>query len=298
MIRKEVTILVILLTAQLFASNIMGETKSLSDLFPKEMLNWTSNEADQIYDPVTLYNYIDGAAELFLSYGFQKALTRRYTRSDEPTITLDIFEMKSSRDAYGVFTHSMETVEMDYGQGSQFTPGLLIFWKNRYYVSIMAVPETEESKKAVDQLARSVENAISEDGSLPDILRLVPEQSLIPESIRYFHHHVWLNTFYFISDKNLLQITDDTDALLAKYGKGKKRYLLLLVRYKNRDLSRKAYDNFVNGYLPELYKTPILKTKKGTWISCRLTGDLIIVLFEAPDKGAAAELIRNVEVRL
>ena len=96
-----------------------------------------------------LYDYINGGAELYLSYGFNKVINRTYLRPEQPDIVVDLFDMGTSQNAYGVFSHSMETVDAAYGQGSQYSEGLLLFWKDRYYVSIMSYPETTESKKAL-----------------------------------------------------------------------------------------------------------------------------------------------------
>jgi hypothetical protein len=274
----------------------MGEARlDLALLLPGAVKDWKVVAKDQIYNRDNLYDYIDGGAELYLSYGFKKVINRTYARPGQPDMVADLFDMETSQNAYGVFTHARETVDDTFGQGSQYAEGLLLFWKDRYYVSILTIPETIESKKAIFDLARKIETAIAKEGPLPDILNLLPKQSLVEESIRYFRHYVWLNSHYFVADQNILHINENTDALLAKYGEGKKRYLLLLVKYRKDKDAKRAYSDFVKYYLPELSKGPAVQIEDGTWTACQLAGDLLIIVFNAPLRNKALQMIEAVQ---
>jgi hypothetical protein len=277
----------------------MKEAKSKSFfLLPDTIECWKVVGKDQIYNDKNLYDYINGGAELYLSYGFKKVINRTYSMPGQPDIVVDLFDMGTSQNAFGVFSHTRETVDKTFGQGSQYTEGLLLFWKDHYFVSIMASPHTVESKKAVFSLAREIEAAISKEGPLPEILSLLPHQSLVRESIRYFHHHIWLNSHYFVADQNILHINEKTDALLAKYGEQKKRYILLLVKYQKDKDAGLAYDDFVKYYLPELYKERVVKIEDGTWTACQLTGNFLIIVFNAYTKDEALYLIEAVQKNL
>ena len=225
--------IIILAVATTFSGAFSME-KGLLDpalLLPEEVDGWKAPAHDGIYGRDNLYDYINGGAELYLSYGFKKVINRTYLRPEQPDIVVDLFDMGTSQNAYGVFSHSMETLDDSYGQGSQYSEGLLLFWKDRYYVSIMSYPETAESKKALLALGRKIETAIRGKGPLPDILTLLPQAFLIRESVRYFRHYAWLNSHYFIADSNILNINESTEAVLAKYRDGEKTFLLLLVNY-------------------------------------------------------------------
>ena len=56
-------------------------------------------------------------------------MSKTYQKEGQPEIIVDLFDMGTSQNAYGVFSHARETVEQNFGQGSQYTEGLLIFWK-------------------------------------------------------------------------------------------------------------------------------------------------------------------------
>ena len=277
----------------------MGKgTSDLALLLPDTVLGWKVAREDGRYGRDTLYDYIDGGAELYLSYGFKGVINRIYVKANQPDMVVDIFDMDTSQNAYGVFSHSMETVETRFGQGSQSSEGLVLFWKGPYYISIMAHPETAESKKALFDLAKKIDGAIAEEGPLPALLNLLPPGDLIRESIRSFHHHAWLNSHYFVADQNILHIDDTTDALLAKYGEGKKRSLLLLIQYRDDKAARSAYDNFVKQYLPELSQKKSVRIEDGTWTACHLAGSLLMAVFNAQKEEQAVHLIGEVEKRL
>jgi len=287
---------VFFLVVVLFGAFSMGKVESdLALLLPDTIEGWKVAAKDQIYDRDTLYGYIDGGAELYLSYDFRKVINRTYVKPGQPDMVVDLFDMGTSQNAFGVFSHSRETVDNTFGQGSQYAEGLLLFWKDRYYISIFTNPETVESKRAVFDLAREIEMAIAKEGPLPEILTFLPQQSLVRESIRYFRHYVWLNAHYFVADRNILHINESTDALLAKYGEVKKRYLLLLVKYKSDKDAKRAYNDFVKYYLPELSKRRVVQIEDGTWTSCQLTGNLLIIVFNAPIKDKALHLIEAVQ---
>jgi hypothetical protein len=171
----------------------------------------------------------------------------------------------------------------------------MLFWKDRYYISILTFPETDESKRAIFDLAGKIESTIAQEGPLPKILKILPERLLREESIRYFHHHAWLNSHYFVADKNILHINDATDALLAKYGDNEKWHLLLLVNYSNAKDAEHARSDFVKYYLPEHSGRRAVQVEDGTWTACRLTENTLIIVFNASQEDKAQQLIEAVQ---
>jgi hypothetical protein len=263
----------------------------LHKLLPDRIQLWSVSVQDRTFDRQNLFDYIDGGAELYLSYGFRRLASRTYTRANSPDIIADVFDMGASENAFGVFAHSRETVDETIGQGSQYTEGLLLFWKDRYYVSILASPETEESKSACFALARHIGDAIPDTGPLPGIIALLPDESLAEETIRYFHHYIWLNSHYFIADENILHLDESTEAVLAKYGDQKQRSILLLVQYSNADDASTGHADFKRYYLPEKSGGGVVQIEDQTWAGCRLDGRVLAVVLAAPTEDAARALL-------
>lgn len=279
------------LGAQSTGEHVMaGNMAFMSSLLPDTIQGWMVEEKNQ-YNRDNLYDYIDGGAELYLSYGFMEMVNFTYNRKDQPSLIVDIFDMGSSENAYGVFTYSRETVDSTYGQGSQYSPGLLLFWKDRYYISILASPETSQSRDAVFKLALAIDHKIPPGGSLPRIISLLPSEGLLDASIRYFKHHIWLNTYYFISDQNIFHIDSTTDAVLAKYRDGS---LLLLITYPDTTEATAAFQDFISGFMPENPTDHVMRIEDGSWVACRLSGKVIKAVFKAADRQNALELLNRV----
>jgi len=273
----------------------MPETLSDFDkTLPQEVAGWKKSGPPKLYTPATLSTYIDGGAELYLSYNFRGALSLKYTDAAENEISVDVFDMGSSEDAFGVFAHSRETVDDAFGQGSEYAAGLLTFWKDRYYASILAYPETPAKKDVVFKLGRAVLEAIPRLGALPPVIALLPAENLIPESVKYFHHYIWLNSFHFVSNENVLDIGPDTPAALGKYRHPAGSSVLLLVRYPDEARARTAGAKFRKAVLGGA-GDEILSLKDGRWSGLVRRGGLLALAFNAPNASAARDLLARVK---
>jgi hypothetical protein len=264
---------------------------SLQSTLPDSLSGWKLKERT-VYDSSTLYEYIDGGAELYLSYGFEGLLNLRYGQPDQPDIIVDIFDMGKSRQAFGVFSHSRELIDSTFGQGSQYTAGLLLFWKGRFYISILASPETAASKKMVFRLAKFFDEQITETGELPSLLGKLPTENLLEESIRYFNHPLWVNTYYFLTEDNIFHIGKNTQAVLAKYrGMG----ILLLVQYSTVPAAEAAFSDFRETMMPENPSENIIQIEDGSWIAGLRSEKLLMVVFNSPSSGGAIRLLKAVQ---
>jgi hypothetical protein len=261
---------------------------------PEKIAGWTKTGPPVPYTPQSLSTYIDGGAELFLSYNFKGALSIKYKGTGEDEIAVDVFDMGSSPDAFGVFAHSREAVDAAFGQGSEYAAGLLTFWKDRYYVSILAYPETAAKRDIVFTLGRTIAEAIPRQGALPPILALLPPANLLPESVHYFHHYIWLNSFYFVSNENVLNIGNDTPAALAKYKPAGAAYFLLLVRYPDAAKAEAAAAQFGQKVLGGA-ADGLREMKPGRWTGLQRRGDLLGIVFSAPDQAAIRDLFAAIK---
>ncbi|NOY36180.1 MAG: hypothetical protein GXO83_01235 [Chlorobi bacterium] len=267
--------------------------QSLKNLFPSAISPWEAKEPVRYFDTATLYEYIDGGAELFISYDFKKAASLKYTSEDQPDIVVDIFDMGSPANAFGVFCHVREKTDPHYGQGAQVYDDAIVFWKGPYYISVMAYDITPEVKTALPEMAGTIDERISVTGPLPEILKRLPGSGLEKNSILYFHHYIWQNTLGFLADTNFLPIHSGTDAVLANYIFNKDKQTLLLVEYKNSGDARNALKNFTAAFdLP--MKNPVFsRLEDGTWIGALQTASRFVLVFRGKNRKNTEYLIRN-----
>ena len=266
----------------------------LSTALPSQIGIWTAEPKDRIYDKETIFNYIDGAGEVYRAYNMQSCLSRRYTSPNAPAIVLDIFDMGTSEDAFGVFTHDRDGRAVDVGQGALYRPGWLSFWKGRFFVSIYIDKETEAAKEAVNDLSRVVASLIKDQGPKPGLLLKLPPEGLQSSDIRYLHHHTLLNYHFYLADENILNLGKHTDAVLAVYQRSGKRAHLLLVLYPNVDKAAEAHKAFLGHYLPEAESMGAVLLEDGKWSAAGLKNKFITVVLEADTRPLAENLLREV----
>jgi hypothetical protein len=274
-----------------FQLNIMSQTTTgFVKALPDKINGWGVIESDRFFDNESLYDYIDGSAEMFLSFGFSKVFNRIYSRNNQPDILVDIFYMNSSYDAYGVFTHSVGKLENEFGQQSQRTEGAIIFWKSNYYVSILCHPETGESKEAIFELAKIIDKLIDETGDLPPVLKYLPQRNLVSESIRYFRHYNWINSHTFISNDNILNIDQQTHGLLCRYNNNNDNTIFLLIMYPDSSLAEAALQNFITNY--EIQLVPGQPEQRNNlWFGIERDQNCILGVFNSSSKEYVIDII-------
>lgn len=272
--------------------------KMLQNLLPGEVHGWEAEGEDEFYDPQTIYDYIDGAGEVYRAYNFQLLLARRYVREGQTDLVVDLFDMGSSRDAFGVFTHDLEGEDAGVGQGSTYKGGLLSFWRDRYFVSVYAEEETGEAKKALDALGRKVASAIGQDGEMPEIVSLLPQDSLAEKTVHYFHNHLILNYHFYVADDNILLLDQQTEVALGVYRENAGKWYRMVVRYPEEGQALRAYESFSGAYLTGAREPGLVQTEDRKWTAVRIRDSHLVIVFDAPTAGAAKEAVEEVVRKL
>lgn len=270
----------------------MGFTLQCQDFFslPDRISGWELTDR-QTHTPETLYEYIDGAAELYISFGFRIMASATYKKQGEPDIQVDWFDMGEAANAFGIFTHGMENPAREVGQGSEYADGQLRFWKGRFFATIQAAPETGASRAAVFKLASLLTAAIAETGTVPGLVSLLPEKKLASGTIRFFSHFIWQNEFYRFSDQNVLGISAANPAIMGLYGEKGRRAVLLLVRYAtpldaDRSLQRVSREIAAGPDLPQG-----IRMSDGTWAAAQTCGLLLMIVLRAVSCESALDLM-------
>jgi hypothetical protein len=207
---------------------------------------------------------------------------------------LDIFEMKTSADAFGVFTHDTTGNDVKIGNDGRYRVGWLSFWKDKFFVSLYMEFVSVEAEKAILMLGRHIEKQIPKAGSYPKILKKLPSEGLIQDSIRFLHHHVILNYHFYFSNENILGLTANTDAVLAEYEMNHANARLLLVRYPDPGHAKTALSNIFKYYIPEADQTGIARLERNKWAAASVKSCLLVFVLEADSKDIAQRLLKAV----
>ncbi len=269
--------------------------QSITDLLPNSIEDWSPQGTDKVYTPENLYDYIDGGAELYLSYGMKEVASRIITR-DDSEIRIEIFDMIEAKNAFGVFTHTRTHNEMQYGQGSQYFTGAQIFWKDNYFIAITANDDNESIQSAIELIANEIDSNILSEGEIPTIINLLPDDELEPDGYLYFHHYIWLNSFYYIANDNFLNLNTTTDAVLAKYGAKDHRRYLLIVKYPDNESAAKANNSFRE--LLQETNNLVERIEDKSWLGATYIQKYLVAVFNADTQESALNLIKKAETKI
>ena len=175
--RKIPLLFVIIFIALLFQISITmsAQENKISQHLPSKVDAWSTIGDDKEYNEESLYEHINGGAELFISYGFNEAISRTYSKGGEAEISVDIYDMIESKNAYGVFSHSRESIDYTVGQGCQIYEDAVLFWKDRYYVAILSFKCLDDTQTVLLEMAKQISKSIDSEGSLPGILSKLPK---------------------------------------------------------------------------------------------------------------------------
>jgi len=274
----------------------------LRQALPSETSGWKTGREDQVFTRDNIFDYMDGGGEIYLAYDFQFVFVREYVRDDAPSIVAEIYQMSSSQDAFGVFTHDTDGDEFNLGQEAIYAAGLLRFWKDKVFVRILADSETPEAKAVIMQLGTTIVRAISQEGEKPGLVKALPIEGLRPKSLRYFHTLISLNAHYYLTNVNILNLSPETRVVMARYEKDGSEARLLLVEYPTAERAVDAHGRFVEMFLLERFeadrKVPPKKLEDGKFAGVARSGKHLIIVIDADKKSVLDWITKTISQNL
>ncbi|MEW5900142.1 MAG: DUF6599 family protein [Acidobacteriota bacterium] len=273
-----------------------------ASILPAEISGWRKSVEDQVFDRDNVFDYMDGAGEIYLAFDFRFVFVREYAKTDAPSLVVEIYQMSSSQDAFGVFTQDTDGDDFKLGQGAIYAGGLLRFWKNTLFVRILADQETPEAKSAVLKLGEIVASSVSEEGEKPSLLSALPSEGLEAKSLRYFHTLISVNAHYFLANVNVLNLSPETEIAMARYDKDGARARLLLIGYPSTERAFDADGRFVEMFLLERFipdgRPAPKKLENGKFAGVSRQGRFLIIVLDADKKSVLEWLTNKVSMNL
>ena len=297
---------------------------------PKTVGVWNRPDSPRLINSKNIFKYMNGAGELYLGYRFRHLEVFDYTSTDQGNILVELYFMESSDDAFGLLSLDWggEPVSLDSAPAAisnqSFTAstralyggGLLRLWCDYIYARIMAERETPTSKEAVLALGKAIAVGAQYPPE-PTLVKLLPLEidtvwKLRVDRLSFFRSHLVLNSIYYLSHENILDLDLSAEAVSAPYqtildSGDPKRSQLLLVQYENTERARQALNRFHDAYLPGHRKektaetaadSPSLFKLEDGWMAYKLIGKYIAIVFECPDPESARTILQNNESNL
>jgi hypothetical protein len=291
-------ILPVLLAAAFFTALSCSDRASLptalDSLIPARMAGWQTRGEPLRYYPATLFEYINGASELYLSFDFRECLVRRFSAVGRPDVEAAVFDMGSPPEAFGIFSLEREGADAAVGSGSEYAGGLLRFWKGRYFVCVLTEQATAKANSAVLAIGKEIAARISKEGPPPDIIALLPREGLVPTTVRFFHGRVGLGRSPPMSGKSLRSLDGKTDTVRARYGRGEESLHLIIVHCPGKERAAKAFEELAAEFLQGARGGGPARLKSGRWGRGAHVGENVAFVLDARSEQDAEKIFKRV----
>jgi len=164
----------------------------LDQLFPGAGFTkgWSWQGKPKHFLPNNLYEYIDGEAELYLSYNFKElaSLTYFWGAPEDTFFTVDIYDMGTSENAFGLYSSyrypgyqyekiGTEAFVSDFG---------LKCLKGQYVIEIKSSDESEKCRQAIRTVVVQIVDRITAPPVFPSVVSFLPESNQVPQTLRYY----------------------------------------------------------------------------------------------------------------
>ncbi|MBZ5496468.1 MAG: hypothetical protein LAP85_08695 [Acidobacteriia bacterium] len=184
-----------------------------------EVPGWAMSQKPRSFKAGDLYEYIDGAADSFLAYGFQEVASADYKQDGTGyEAVVEIYQMKDPLNAFGKYTEERNPGYQFLKIGNEgYSGGTSVnFWSGPYYVKITTFDEKDAIKQEMTKLANAVAGKVPAAGAEPAEVSYFPKENQMPHTIAYIPKDVLAQSYF-------------TNGFEARYKADAKEYKMILV---------------------------------------------------------------------
>jgi hypothetical protein len=200
---------------------------------------WSQAKAPQVFRTDNLWEFIDGAAETYLAYGFQEIATAAYAHAGGIEANVDLYRMADPLNAFGIYAQEADPDAefLPIGAEGYLGSNVLNFWRGPYYVKITALGTSGSIGPALRALATHIAGRLPAGGAPPALIDRFASGTLVPHSVKYV-------------PKDLLGQSYLANGFEAQYRDGKTTSKLAVVPFDGPDAATGAlgrYKAFIAG---------------------------------------------------
>ena len=150
---------------------------------------WKIEGQPVFYDRETLSDRINGEAELYMPYGFDRLGAARYVSAKIPGTGMDveIYRMGSLLDAFGMFANyrQKEGQALSVGSESNLSGSQLFLYQGLYFIHIQVTGSDAADPEALAECGRSVAPRLPGTRNRPSELSVFDRPEVVKGSERY-----------------------------------------------------------------------------------------------------------------
>jgi hypothetical protein len=217
------------LFAFLTSGVLCAQEHPATGILPDATGPWHAIAATATYDTKSIFDYLDGGAEIYLAYGMTAAYGRRYECPGRPAIEASVFFMHKPAGAFGIFTYERMDAEAGIGQGSEYGGGILRFWQGHTFVFLQAESETPNTRAALLTLGRQIVSRLGPPAPKPKLASVLPARERRALTLRFTLTPTVLQNIEPTLAGNPLDFPAATPAVLGRYGRPQDKARILVI---------------------------------------------------------------------
>jgi hypothetical protein len=200
---------------------------------------WSQPEENRTYSPDTLYDFMNGAADLYFTYGFESLAVGKYEHGQGGRLRVEVYRTATDADAFGLFTYNSFGEAIDLGVDARWASGTgLAFWQRRTFVQIIARDQVDDA--ALRAFGEAVAAALPAGGERPVVVGALPGEGLQSGNVHFFREQMALENFLWLGAANVLGLGPDVEGTLADYALDGQTASLLLVAFPDAKRAQDA----------------------------------------------------------
>ncbi len=229
-----------------------------ASVFP-EVAGWKQSGEIQTFKPETLFEYINGGADLYLAYDFQELKVAEYANGKKASVTIEVYHHKTPTLAFGIYSQERfpDANFLNIGAQAYIESNVLNFLAGPYYVKISSSNTGPDDREILIAFAMKVSATLGEKGALPSILSSFPEEGEKKNSEKFI-------------SKNFLGYSFLHSAFTADYEVSGTKFKLFVIEPGGKT----ECQNMIQKYLEQTGKTEKNATEGRYLVQDRHHGDI------------------------
>jgi len=225
-----------------------GGGSELADLLPEPGSVAGVGDMNEVieYEGTTLYDFLNGGAELYFDYGIVSIASAEYSTAAGKGIEASVYDMRSPAGAFGIYSNiryvGAEFVSV--GNEGMLSVSSLDFWKDKYYCRLVTFDMEPETQAVMLELGEALAANIKGGGSPPAVVALLPEDNMVARSEKYFTRPIALNNIRYMGSENVFDLGDGTQGAAAEYLKDGTTFTIMVIEYGTEGEARNGFASF------------------------------------------------------
>ncbi len=143
--------------------------------FP-ELSGFKKTTSYPVYVPENLWDFINGAADTYLSYGFIDLHVAEYKKGKN-VIKVEIYRHTDNTTAFGIYSteRSPSFRFINLGAQGYIADASINFFKGNFYVKIKTFSKSGKTIQTAESLAVRISDMLDGDSKMPSVLSMFPE---------------------------------------------------------------------------------------------------------------------------